>query len=407
VQGIMQNLTVVPWAAVHPDEPYPVVGAVVVVIGHRRLAAAKAAGLAFLPCAVAEMDHRTQIAVMLSENKQRADLTVPEQIAGMQMMLDLGATEAEIGERTGLGRAAVKNRLKAGGAGTRTGLQAAWERGATLQDFVAVAEIRDQKTREAVLAKAGTSDFKWDLNRALRREHRERVRPTALEAIGALGLAKQVDSRERYGGKYETVLTVDLSEWEPADGIDATKLDPKKAYVWCDADDKLYVMRARKKAPPQKKSKKELDAIRMREKIDAMGKACYEARKNWALSFVPPKARQAELLKELTRLIITREVCYVNTNRDALKDLKQKDVEEFCRKPGAAFAAAYVLTGDQRWLTPYANNYGETPPRYDENKTLEGVYAFLQAWGYEPGTEETQFLCGTHPDFPKKGEKKK
>ena len=61
-----------------------------VVIGHRRLAAAKLAGLAEVPCAVVEMTEQEQIATMLLENMQRSDLTVYEQAQGFQMMLDLG-----------------------------------------------------------------------------------------------------------------------------------------------------------------------------------------------------------------------------------------------------------------------------------------------------------------------------
>ena len=55
-----------------------------VVIGHRRLAAAKLVGLTELPCAIVEMTHREQIQTMMVENMQRADLTVYEQANGFQ-----------------------------------------------------------------------------------------------------------------------------------------------------------------------------------------------------------------------------------------------------------------------------------------------------------------------------------
>ena len=79
--GILQNLTVVPDLE---KCKY------LVVIGNRRFEAAKAAGLVELPCVISDMDHRTQIATMLEENMQRADLTVYEQAQGFQMMMDLG-----------------------------------------------------------------------------------------------------------------------------------------------------------------------------------------------------------------------------------------------------------------------------------------------------------------------------
>lgn len=68
-RGILQNLTVVPAEN----------GMYTVIIGHRRLAAAKQAGLTEVPCAVVDMDYKTQLSTMLLENMQRSDLTVYEQ----------------------------------------------------------------------------------------------------------------------------------------------------------------------------------------------------------------------------------------------------------------------------------------------------------------------------------------
>mgnify|MGYP002513206470 CR=1 FL=1 len=132
--GIMQNLTVVPghfmskeeWVKearaegadkVSAEASFRLADAWVsegytVVIGHRRLAAAKMAGLTELPCVVSDMDHRTQIATMLEENMQRADLTVYEQAQGFQMMMDLGFRPEEISEKTGFSETTVRRRLK-------------------------------------------------------------------------------------------------------------------------------------------------------------------------------------------------------------------------------------------------------------------------------------------------------
>ena len=85
VNGIFQNLTVI-----KDGEGYTVI------IGHRRLAAAKQAGLKKVPCNVAEMTEQEQISTMLLENMQRNDLTVYEQAQGFQMMIDLGETKESI-----------------------------------------------------------------------------------------------------------------------------------------------------------------------------------------------------------------------------------------------------------------------------------------------------------------------
>lgn len=107
-QGIFQNLTVIKGGAGVPKgkEGYTVI------IGHRRLAASKLAGLETLPCSVAQMDEREQIATMLLENMQRSDLTYYEQAQGFQMMLDLGETQTTIAEKTGFSPATVSRRLQ-------------------------------------------------------------------------------------------------------------------------------------------------------------------------------------------------------------------------------------------------------------------------------------------------------
>lgn len=77
-RGVMQNLTVVP----NPDKK----DHYLVVIGNRRLTAARKAGLKTMPCSVVEMTEKEQISTMLLENMQRSDLSVSEQAQGFQLI---------------------------------------------------------------------------------------------------------------------------------------------------------------------------------------------------------------------------------------------------------------------------------------------------------------------------------
>ncbi len=104
VNGIMQNLTVIP----HPErqDEYRCL------IGHRRLAAAKEAGLEKVPCRVVyDMSEKEQLTVMLEENMQRNDLTIHEQAQGFQMMLDLGETIESLKEKTGFSESTIRHRV--------------------------------------------------------------------------------------------------------------------------------------------------------------------------------------------------------------------------------------------------------------------------------------------------------
>ena len=131
--GIMQNLTVVPL-----DDDNKRFRCV---IGHRRLAAAKEAGLASVPASIAwDMDEKEQIATMIAENMQRADLTIPEQAQAVQMMLDLGEDFEQISDRTGLSESTVRRRARLAKY-DQTALTKACKRGATLFELEKIEKI--------------------------------------------------------------------------------------------------------------------------------------------------------------------------------------------------------------------------------------------------------------------------
>ena len=83
--GVMQNLTVIPASALTADpEDQPDADKVSVIsdfhalIGHRRLEAAKLAGLVEVPCQIrSKISRKEQVGIMLLENIQREDLTHP------------------------------------------------------------------------------------------------------------------------------------------------------------------------------------------------------------------------------------------------------------------------------------------------------------------------------------------
>ncbi len=80
--------------------------------GHRRVAAARLAGLDSVPAIVRDdLDEAGQTEVMLVENVQRADLTPMEQAKGLQRLADLGLTQRQIAERTGIAQGTVSKRL--------------------------------------------------------------------------------------------------------------------------------------------------------------------------------------------------------------------------------------------------------------------------------------------------------
>lgn len=164
--GVLQNLTVVPDEA---GEGY------VVICGHRRLQAAKDAGLKELPCQVIkEMDRKTQLSTMLLENMQRSDLTPQEEAQGFQMMLDLGGSIAEICKQTGLSETKVRHRVKLNELDQKL-LAEKMTGEISINDLIKLESIKDPKRRNEVLAKIGTNNFDWAVENAITEERKEYV----------------------------------------------------------------------------------------------------------------------------------------------------------------------------------------------------------------------------------------
>lgn len=103
-QGVQQPLVVTP-----ADKN----GRHMIIMGHRRYAAAVQAGYDTLPCIVRQADQKTQAELMLVENIQRSGLTAMEEAKGYAHLLDLGESEDQMAKATGRSRATVRRRIRA------------------------------------------------------------------------------------------------------------------------------------------------------------------------------------------------------------------------------------------------------------------------------------------------------
>ena len=176
--GIFQNLTILRT----PNEN----GKSTVIIGHRRLAAAKLAGLKEVPCMVVDMDKKEQIATMLLENMQRSDLTIYEQAQGFQMMLDLGETKSEIAEKTGFSETTVRHRLKLLELDPEE-FRKAEERQPKLTDYIELEKITDPELKSKALAAIGTANFDWMVKNAVETEQKRKFAAEWHEYIKDIG----------------------------------------------------------------------------------------------------------------------------------------------------------------------------------------------------------------------------
>lgn len=400
--GIMQNLTVVPFY----DEYR-------VIIGHRRLAASKLAGLTEVPCVVVEMSEKEQLGVMLCENMQRVDLTIVEQAQGMQLMLDMGDTVPDIAEKTGLSKATVGKRIKLNALPVDK-LKEAEGRGGTLEEYLKCLEIEDEKARENLLDAVGTKDFKWHYDTSLRAQ-KFKKNIVVIEAMcKEHGIQPFKNPLDRYSSKYEHVIGFDVPSWEKTDFRE--KLKKKTKYFYFAMENSsiyIYALVEKKKSAGPKKSEKEIEAERRRKELKELFKRAYGLREEFILSFTETKTYEKVILEYLIKFEIGTICSYASRTVQAIKKAIGDDSERYYpeRQKFDAFAEknpgytllllAHYNTGDTENICCYQQNWGEEYPSYVKNSALERIYEFLGKLGYQISTEEQKLLDGTHELYEK------
>lgn len=406
--GIMQNLTVVPHE-----------GGYRVVIGHRRLAAAKKAGLTELPCMVADMSYKEQCATMLSENMQRVDLTPIEQAQGVQMMIDLGETVSDIAEKTGFSKSAIAKRAKIAKMPFEQ-LKEAENRGATLSQYIRITEIKDEEAREKCLKYARTRDFEWYLSNALRAQKARQNMPELLAETEKI--AEKFESyNERWNGKNEQIKRIEAAEWKAGEAL-FEGYDENEKYIFWAGNDYVAIYKRRpkqKKAEPLKKSKKEIAADKARVRLAELTETAFELRKAFLDEFNAFTPQNEKIIDEAIMVFAAHKVVSFSPNdyeflKECVKPFKENDgytaaISDvrawfYDNRKKAKIQLLRALFGDSKSNGFYTKQYGENMPKYENNVALQAEYNVLAELGYNISTEEMRLMNGTHEAF-KGGEK--
>lgn len=199
-KGILQNLTVVP---ADGDTYY-------VVIGNRRMEAAKAAGVAELPCVISDMDEKEQMQTMLLENIQRVDLTVKEQADGFQLMMDIGMSVDELSEKTGFAKSTIYHRLNI--AKLNGNILSEKENQMTMSDLILLEKIKDVETRNRILKiYGGTSNFEFQVRAAVDNEKRQAKKNEIIEKVKAAGVPEAEEKYTLWDWRIKVIQRIDYS----------------------------------------------------------------------------------------------------------------------------------------------------------------------------------------------------
>lgn len=181
-QGIKQPLLVTPTGEtdIGGHKQYRVV------IGHRRLAAARQAGLSTVPAIVEEMDARREREIMLVENTQRSDLTPVEEADGYQGLLDLGVRVKEMAEKTGRSDRFVRRRLRIARIPQETRDMSADFSQLSLDQLDKLAEFESDPDMQRELARS--TDFEWTYRRLVSERDKTKWCGEADKALAKAGV---------------------------------------------------------------------------------------------------------------------------------------------------------------------------------------------------------------------------
>ena len=410
--GIFQNLTVVPWfdeeSKVSPEDGR-MADCYRVVIGHRRLAAAKLAGLEKVPCIVSLMDYKTQLSTMLLENMQRSDLTIYEQAEGFQMMLDVGLSVNELSDKTGLSESTVRRRVKLLDLDKEKFKQAN-DRGATLNDFVELDKIKNTTLKNRVLNYIGTNNFAFELRQAIQEEKSEEYVKNWREYL------EQFATEISDYSKYDTVRYINVYNTNPPKEIPEDAETVKYFFAIKRYDSRL--LKERNQDDTKKHTAqidKERERVERHQKLESLNDTAAELRH----SFIRNYTGKNEDIPVLQNYLLK---CLGTYNSVDLSDLLEiggfglkfdEESEEFENSKGeevetediiailenskfTKVLATYLFAKrpcDQYYDQPYDYENKYKPEKAERIKSL---YVFLENLGYQISDEERRYIDGTH-----------
>ncbi len=436
--GIFQNLTVVAGCRATRDEYIqmakregvprevaltqykddPSVGDIsdgyTVIIGHRRLAAAKKAGISEVPCVIAEMTPQEQIKTMLMENIQRSDLTVYEQAQGFQLMLDMGETVESISKDSGFSKSTIRRRVKLLELDPDK-FKKSEARGATLQDYLELERIEAPELKNRALDAIGTANFRDALKKAIE-DDKLKKRLAQWEA-DVSAFATKIAKRG-YVGDTEVPMDyhANYHKWNQRAEVERPADTDTVGYYYTISDTEIYIYkdhrdRLETEEDIQRKER-EREFERAGDELEEITERHFALRSEFVSSFGAAKRNALQIMKYAASIIVGNGGYRSDDiNTELLAELLDLDIDD-----DTDFAALRAMVEAEMELNPeyallacaYAscdndeNGYwkmewsdGAYHHVYKANDDLDQLYDFLISLGYEMSDEEKAMQNGT------------
>lgn len=397
--GIMQNLTVVP-----KDD-----GRYTAIIGHRRLAAAKLAGLETVPCAVVDMDRKAQLSTMLLENMQRSELSYIEQADGFQLMLDLGETVESISDMSGFSKETVKHRLEI----AKLDKERIIDSDLTLEDFVYLEKIADIETRNKIIEQSDHKNLRCAVDKELEALVLQEQKQRWIDYLEDKGIRPVPPEEYSYiWKKYETVKSFDCSVVKPKDFLLPEQTSPDEILYKFGWGGWIYFYKE-KTEPSTEEEAKQARTVESRnakiaelaEKFDKLN----ERVKSFANELPENKKTLPIVLRLFVEILMRGSTYYLPisdtdfceaaelsisaadmTDEDIIAGKLNPDIlYNIDRKPAVYFLKAILCAKNIKTFVPYSGEYKADVFSLCTVRALKNL-------GFELTEEEQQLIDGTH-----------
>lgn len=414
--GVLQNLTVVPFdAAKHTgltvDDPEQ---SFVVIIGNRRLEAAKLAGCPSVPCAVkSNLTLTDELAAMLSENNLRSDASPRKEAENLQLMLDMGETTDSLSRKTGFSTTKIRTRLKLLDLDVEL-MEKASAKGITLSDYAALNSVKSPEKKNRILEQFGTPNFTYSLNNAIQEEKEiEATNNMYLVALQFASALPELDELSKYkflkswnGYEKKKIKRPDVPEGTPLFVVKHER--------------NLSIFTLRTEADSQQQqiaAQQEQERFQKQSVLEDITFTSFQTRFNFVKQLTQSQVKRhwSDLVPVITKAMTENMVgCHYSRDWAILNELlstNSKDNSLVFDTANAAcvktpelfwFYMAYSIM-DSNSLKYYylqyrgnqANNYVFL---YKENKALDTLYKLLtDVFGYQKADAEKALSEGTHP----------
>ena len=417
--GVLQNLTVMPG---HYEGDEWKKDGYTLLIGHRRAAAARAAKLITVPCTVAHlMNRKEQVALMLEENMQRTDLTIQEQAAGFQMMLDLGDTIDDVAKKTGFSKQTVKHRIEIAKLDPEA-IAKAEEDGCyqiSISDYLKLEKLPTVEMRNDVLRDC-RDGRQLDFKVRQKLEEMKRVEQAKIieEKLKAIGIKKGPKTLTRWTSGYEMEFEIMCDDAEKEISAPADLKECIYGIGW----NSVFVLRPKKetKKGPKELSEFDLKANynnKRRQRMRGIQKEMEAKRKSFVLRIanrdvMPAKEDHVRGILETIFEIMTCSDNWTSINQKGIMEYHAQrdwyDMDESERQAeremvrGMSAVAKAIICVDKNFNTRTGTDQ-ENLLEYDGSKKEEQIerlkmfYTILRLeYGYVLDKDEKAILEGTH-----------